>query len=58
VTESPQEPSVALERRPSFEGRRPYASPRLEKLGDVRSNILGNSPGGVESGSLTTHRRL
>ena len=32
------------------ESRRPYASPRLVELGDLRSLTLGGSPGAGDSG--------
>jgi hypothetical protein len=33
------------------EPRRPYASPRLVELGDLRSLTLGGSPGAGDSGT-------
>ena len=35
-----------------------YSSPKLEKLGDLRSLTLGVSPGSLESGNEGTHREF
>jgi hypothetical protein len=45
--------SMSNNRSPSpvdVESRRPYASPRLVELGDLRSLTLGGSPGFGDSG--------
>lgn len=34
--------------------KRPYRTPRLERLGDVRDLTLGGSPGAGDSGSANT----
>jgi hypothetical protein len=51
------DPPVAPERE-AASGPTRYERPRLEKLGDIRSAVLGTSPNGAESGSLVSHRPL
>jgi hypothetical protein len=36
--------------------RKQYRKPKLEELGDLRTLTLGGSPGGGDSGSLTTRK--
>lgn len=42
--------TAAIEPVPLSTPKRPYRSPRLETLGDVRSLTLGGSPGVGDSG--------
>lgn len=52
--ETPSSPAAV---RAPVTGRKPYAPPKLENLGDLRDITLGGSFGSGESGAPRTRKR-